>query len=62
MVLWAVPAYGQSIIAAPDGTQTQVNQTGDDYAITGGTSAGDNLFHSFNDFNLLEWKKAPPFC
>ncbi|MDA0267508.1 MAG: CHAT domain-containing protein [Cyanobacteria bacterium] len=57
----AVPVYGQSITAASDGTQTDVNQAGDVYTITGGTSAGNNLFHSFTDFNLLGGESATFF-
>lgn len=42
----------QDITASPDGTGTVVNQTGDTFDITGGTRAGDNLFHSFEQFGL----------
>ncbi|NEQ33298.1 MAG: filamentous hemagglutinin N-terminal domain-containing protein, partial [Leptolyngbya sp. SIO4C5] len=56
--LWAstalVPtaALAQSITPATDGTGTQINQNGDRYTITGGSAAGNNLFHSFQEFNL----------
>jgi len=49
---FVVPAYGQSIIPASDGTGTAVVQTGNHYQIEGGTVAGSNLFHSFQQFGL----------
>jgi filamentous hemagglutinin family protein len=58
IVLLVSPVYGQSITTSPDGTQTQVDQAGSDYSITGGTRAGDNLFHSFSEFNLLNGESA----
>lgn len=47
-------ALAQSITPAADGTGTQVTQSGNDYAITGGRSSADgaNLFHSFEQFGL----------
>ena len=45
-------AQAQSITAAPDGTGTQIQEQGGQYDITGGTTAGQNLFHSFGDFGL----------
>ncbi|NEO84419.1 MAG: CHAT domain-containing protein [Spirulina sp. SIO3F2] len=45
-------ALAQSITAAPDGTGTQVTIEGNTYQIHGGTQAGANLFHSFQDFGL----------
>ncbi len=45
------PALAQ-ITIAPDGTTTGVNQTGNTFTITGGTQAGSNLFHSFQQFGL----------
>jgi filamentous hemagglutinin family protein len=55
----ATPALAQ-ITAAPDGTGTTVTQSGNDYAITGGSASGDgaNLFHSFTDFNLTTGQSA----
>ncbi|NJL03146.1 MAG: filamentous hemagglutinin N-terminal domain-containing protein, partial [Spirulinaceae cyanobacterium SM2_1_0] len=48
----------QSITAAADGTATQV-QVGDrTYTITGGSRAGDNLFHSFQAFGLAPHEVA----
>jgi len=45
------PALAQ-ISSAPDGTNTGVNQAGSTFNITGGTQAGSNLFHSFQQFGL----------
>ncbi|MGB0562866.1 MAG: DUF4347 domain-containing protein [Spirulinaceae cyanobacterium] len=42
----------QSITPAPDGTGTLINYNGNTYHITGGTQAGANLFHSFQQFGL----------
>ncbi|HLP87625.1 MAG TPA: filamentous hemagglutinin N-terminal domain-containing protein, partial [Nostocaceae cyanobacterium] len=44
----------QNITPAPDGTNTIVNQTGNQINITGGTLSSDsaNLFHSFQKFGL----------
>ncbi|MBD2072823.1 CHAT domain-containing protein [Phormidium sp. FACHB-592] len=47
-----VPAYAQSITAAPDNTNTNVILNGDRYDISGGTQAGSNLFQSFQRFGL----------
>ncbi|MGB0560810.1 MAG: CHAT domain-containing protein [Spirulinaceae cyanobacterium] len=46
------PTLAQSITAAPDGTGTLVTLNGNTYHIQGGTQAGANLFHSFQDFGL----------
>jgi hypothetical protein len=61
LLLSSSVTWAQSI--QTDGT-TVVNQTGDDYAITGGTVSGDNqnLFHSFTDFNLLNGETATFFA
>lgn len=42
----------QAITPAEDGTGTVVTQTDNTFDITGGTLAGDNLFHSFEQFGL----------
>lgn len=42
----------QAIIPANDGTGSVVTQTGNTFDITGGTSAGGNLFHSFEQLGL----------
>jgi filamentous hemagglutinin family protein len=47
-----LPARAQSITAAPDGTGTIINYNGNTYNINGGTQAGANLFHSFEEFGL----------
>ncbi len=49
--LWQ-PAVLAQITAAPDGTNTNVNQAGNTFNITGGTQAGSNQFHSFQQFGL----------
>ncbi|MBP0029359.1 CHAT domain-containing protein [Roseofilum sp. Guam] len=49
----ALPTYAQTSIApAGDATGTQVNAIGNQYNITGGTQAGSNLFHSFQQLGL----------
>ncbi|NEO85775.1 MAG: DUF4347 domain-containing protein [Spirulina sp. SIO3F2] len=48
----ATTAQAQSITAAPDGTGTTITHNGNTYAIGGGTQAGANLFHSFQEFGL----------
>ncbi|NEO86142.1 MAG: DUF4347 domain-containing protein [Spirulina sp. SIO3F2] len=51
--LWAIqPLYAQSITATPDGTGTIIQHQGNTYHIQGGTQAGANLFHSFQEFGL----------
>lgn len=57
-------AWADGIAPASDGTGTQVIQTGDDFAITGGTPSADvqNLFHSFSDFNLQSGESATFFA
>jgi filamentous hemagglutinin family protein len=48
------PVIAQTITPATDGTNTIVNQTGNQINITGGTLSGNNtnLFHSFQTFGL----------
>lgn len=46
------------ITAASDGTRTLVNQSGNAFDITGGTRAGGNLFHSFQQFGLNQGQTA----
>ncbi|MEM8639002.1 MAG: DUF4347 domain-containing protein [Cyanobacteria bacterium P01_G01_bin.54] len=48
----ARPLWAQSITPAPDGTGTIIQYNGNTYTITGGTNAGANLFHSFEQFGL----------
>ena len=47
-------AFAQAITPAPDGTGTRVNQTGNQYTITGGSTSGNgrNLFHSLQRLGL----------
>ena len=51
---WCQSTTAQSIIAAPDGTQTVVTPYGNQWQIQGGqlSSDGRNLFHSFQEFGL----------
>jgi len=42
----------QSIVPAADGTGTLIQQNGNIYQIEGGTQAGANLFHSFQQLGL----------
>ncbi|MEM8642642.1 MAG: DUF4347 domain-containing protein [Cyanobacteria bacterium P01_G01_bin.54] len=51
-LLSAQPLSAQSITAAPDGTGTIIQHQGQTYHIQGGTQAGANLFHSFQEFGL----------
>ncbi|MGB0562249.1 MAG: DUF4347 domain-containing protein [Spirulinaceae cyanobacterium] len=51
-VLLARPLWAQSITPAADGTGTIIEYNGNTYTITGGTNAGANLFHSFQQFGL----------
>ena len=53
-------ALAQPIIPAADGTGTLVNANGDRFDITGGklSSQGENLFHSFNQFDLNQGQIA----
>ncbi|MCP2726933.1 DVUA0089 family protein [Limnofasciculus baicalensis] len=51
-----VNAFAQII---PDNTlNTNVNQSGNVFNITGGTSVGGNLFHSFSEFSIASGNKA----
>ena len=51
-VLATAPAARSQIIPANDGTGTMVNAVGNQFAITKGTASGQNLFHSFQQFDL----------
>ncbi len=67
LLVWgmSIPlAKAQSIVPAADGMGTQVQQTGGDYTITGGTLSADqqNLFHSFGQFNVLTGESATFFA
>lgn len=50
----------QSIAPAIDGTNTLVNQSGNEYVITGGNGSSDgiNQFHSFSQFSLQAQETA----
>lgn len=45
-------AFAQSVLPATDGTGTIVTPNGSRFDIGGGTQAGGNLFHSFQQFGL----------
>lgn len=51
-MLFAFPAFAQPITPASDGTGTIVTPHGHEFLINGGTQAGANLFHSFQQFGL----------
>ncbi len=56
------PAYAQTraVTPAPDGTGTVINRQGNQFEINGGSVSrdGQNLFHSFEQFNLSEGQVA----
>jgi filamentous hemagglutinin family protein len=52
----AIPANGQ--IISDDTTNTNVNQTGNVFEITGGAEVGGNLFHSFQEFSVPTGSEA----
>ncbi|WP_072619205.1 hypothetical protein [Spirulina major] len=51
-LLIANVALAQSITPAPDGTNTHITHNGNTDALQGGTQAGANLFHRFEQFSL----------
>ncbi len=53
-----VPYWSASAQITPNGLGTQVNQQGQQFNITGGTQAGRNLFHSFQQFGLTQGQVA----
>ena len=57
-VLLTAPVTAQPITAAQDGTNTVVLPNGQQFDITGGTQAGANLFHSFQQFGLSQGQIA----
>ncbi|WP_190509689.1 filamentous hemagglutinin N-terminal domain-containing protein [Leptolyngbya sp. FACHB-321] len=57
LLVAALPCQAQ-VTSAIDGTQTIVRQTDNTFNITGGTTAGNNLFHSFQQFGLTQGQVA----
>ena len=59
-LLTILPVNAQTlpITAAQDGTNTVVLPNGQRFDITGGTQAGSNLFHSFQQFGLNQGQIA----
>lgn len=60
-ILVPKPVLAQSVRAAADGTETNISTPAgqaEQYDIGGGTRAGDNLFHSFEQFGLTEGEVA----
>ncbi|HBQ97151.1 MAG TPA: hypothetical protein DD761_01265, partial [Cyanobacteria bacterium UBA11691] len=56
---FASPAFAQSIIPAQDGVGTIVSPgNNQQFNIQGGTQAGQNLFHSFQQFGLTQGQIA----
>ena len=53
-LLFSLPLSHAQVTQTPGagGLNTQVNQVGNVYEITGGTTAGSNLFHSFDAFSV----------
>ncbi|MDJ1181874.1 CHAT domain-containing protein [Roseofilum casamattae] len=57
--LLCFPALAQFVVPAADGVGTTVSPVnGDRFDITGGTQAGSNLFHSFEQFGLTQGQIA----
>jgi filamentous hemagglutinin family protein len=48
----SAPQLIAQVTAAPDGTNTVVTPSAAQYDVTGGTAAGKNLFHSFQEFGI----------
>ena len=46
------------VVSTADGAGTTVTTAGDQYDIAGGTQAGGNLFHEFDEFSLEQTQTA----
>jgi filamentous hemagglutinin family protein len=57
-LLFPTQIAAQTIAPAADGTNTQVSRTGDRIDISGGTTGGSNLFHSFQQFGVAPGQTA----
>lgn len=58
VVSWLSGSANAQITGATDGTNTLVNPSENTFNITGGTQAGSNLFHSFQQFGLNQGQIA----
>ena len=53
LLFWFSLSYPASAQISPDSSlSTQVNQSGNQFTITGGATVGNNLFHSFDEFSV----------
>ncbi|NJN73692.1 MAG: filamentous hemagglutinin N-terminal domain-containing protein [Limnothrix sp. RL_2_0] len=52
LVTFSQPAIAQTVTPAADGVGSVIQYNGNTYNIGGGTQAGANLFHSFQEFGL----------
>ena len=55
-LLIVFPAMGQ--IISDDTTSTNINETNEGFEITGGSTAGGNIFHSFREFSISNGNEA----
>jgi len=56
LIAWPSGSSAQSIV--PDGSMGTAVSPGPIYAITGGQERGNNLFHSFDSFNVFNGERA----
>ncbi|WP_013323600.1 filamentous hemagglutinin N-terminal domain-containing protein [Gloeothece verrucosa] len=52
IVLWLLAPSASSQIVPDSTVPTEVQRVGNEYKITGGGTAGNNLFHSFREFSI----------
>ena len=58
LVLFPIAVSAQSIQSANDSLGTKINQQGQQFDISGGTVAEQNLLHSFEQFGLTQGEIA----